>query len=445
MTFINKIKENLRIGIRIIGAIILVISFSISVQAQRVAKSEGGPFLLKGGTLVTVSDGTYQSDLLIQDGKIAAIGEALTDADAKVIDCSGKYVYPGFIDSGTSLGLREVGAVSLTSDHSEIGDFIPHMEALTAVNPNAVAIPVTRVNGVTSAIVKPSGGTFPGTAALINLHGYTPNQMYAGYKAVILNFPSSGKRGWRDSRSEEDIKKEAEKALKNLNETWGKVKLYAKIDSASVANKKSKDGYNPSMNAVLDVVRGKRHVMIEVNKKADIESAIKWITDNKLNAILTGVKEGYRVADKIAAAGISVITGPIMALPSRSSDKYDTAYANAGKMRAAGVTVALRTNKYENVRNLPYEAGFAATYGMGKDEALRAITLSPAEMFGVDDQLGSLSKGKLANLFVSDGDPFETKTDIHHLFIEGWNVPLESRHTLLYEEFLERDPGVEER
>lgn len=444
MNFNNKVQKNMKSGLGIIGAIVLVICISFSTQAQRVAKSEGGSFLLKGGTLVTVSDGTFESDLLIQDGKIAAIGKALADVDAKVIDCTGKFVYPGFIDSGTSLGLREVGSVSLTSDHSEIGDFIPHMEALTAVNPNAVAIPVTRVNGITSAIVKPSGGTFPGTGALINLHGYTPQQMYAGYKAVIMNFPSTGKRGWRDSRSEEDIKKDAEKALKSLNETWSKVRLYAKIDSASVANRKAKDGYNPSMDAMLEVVRGNRHVMIEVNKKADIETAIKWITDNKLNAILTGVKEGYRVADKIAEAGIPVITGPVMSIPSRQSDKYDTAYANAGKMRAAGVKVALRTDKYENVRNLPYEAGFAATYGMGTDEALRAITLSPAEMFGVDDQIGSLSKGKMANLFVSDGDPFETRTDILHLFIEGWNVPLESRHTLLYEEFLDRDPGVKE-
>lgn len=433
----------MRTSIGMFASIVLCLSLTVSINAQRVAKSESGSFLLQGGTLVTVSDGTIQSDLLIQDGKIAAIGEALPGGDATVIDCSGKFIYPGFIDSGTSLGLREVGSVSLTSDHSEIGDFIPHMEALTAVNPNAVAIPVTRVNGITSVIVKPSGGIFPGTASLINLHGYTPAQMYGGYKAVIMNFPSSGKRGWRDSRSEEEIKKDTEKALKTLNETWTKVKLYAKIDSASVASKKSKDGYNPSMDAMLDVVRGSRHLMVEVNKKADIESAIKWITDNKLNAILTGVKEGYRVADKIAEAGIPVITGPVMAIPSRQSDKYDIAYANAGKMRKAGVKVALRTDRYENVRNLPYEAGFAATYGMGTDEALRAITLSPAEMFGLDDQIGSLSQGKLANLFVSDGDPFETKTDIEHLFIGGWKVPLESRHTLLYEEFLERDPGGE--
>lgn len=424
-----------------VSLLVVAICLSTTVHSQRIEKSQSGPFVLKGATLVTVSDGTFASDLRIENGKITAIGQTVNEGDATVIDCSGKFIYPGFIDSGTQLGLREVGSVSLTSDHSEIGDFIPHMEALTAVNPNGVAIPVTRVNGITSAIVAPSGGTFPGTAALINLHGYTPKQMFAGYKAVVMNFPSSGKRGRRDSRSEEDIKKDAEKAIKTLNETWSKVKLYAKIDSASVAAKKSKDGYNPAMDAMLGVARGTRHLMVEVNKKKDIENAIEWISKNNVNAVLTGVKEGFRVADKIADAGIPVIVGPVMAIPSRQSDKYDIAYANAGKLRKAGVKVALRTDSYENVRNLPYEAGFAATYGMGTEEALRAITLSPAEIFGVDNNLGSLSVGKTANVFVSNGDPFETSTDILHLFIEGWKVPLESRHTLLYEEFLDRDSG----
>lgn len=419
-----------------------VISFCFQLSAQQ-AKSTGGTFLLKNGTLVTVSNGTIQSDLLIRDGKIADIGQNMSSSDnVTVIDCTNKFVYPGFIDGGTQLGLREIGSVSLTSDHQEIGDFIPHMEALTAVNPNGVAIPVTRVNGITSAIVKPAGGTFPGTAALINLLGYTPDQMYAGYKAVVMNFPSTGKRGWRDRRSAEDIKKDSEKKLKDLNNTWKQVKLFSKIDSASAAIQRPKEGYKPEMDAMLDVVRGNKHLMIEVNKKADIEAALKWVKENKIKAILTGVSEGYRVADKIVEANIPVITGPMMSIPARLSDKYDAAYSNAGKLLKAGVKVALQTDSYENVRNLPYEAGFAATYGMGKEAALRAITLTPAEIFGVDDMLGSLEEGKTANLFVSDGDPFETKTDIHHLFIYGRMVPLESRHTLLYEEFLERDPGL---
>lgn len=424
--------------------IVAILIGSQMATAQQMAKSESGSFLLKGATLVTVSDGTFAGDLLIADGKIKTIGENVTlPADTKEIDCSGKYIYPGMIDGGTKLGLQEVGNVSLTSDHNEIGDFIPHMEALTAVNPNAVSIPVTRVNGITTALVVPSGGSFPGTAALINLIGYTPDQMHANFKGVVLNFPATGKRGWWDRRSDEDIKKESEKAMKTLDDTWKKVKLYAKIDSAAGSRKKVLEGYNPAMDAMLEVANGSRHLLIEVNKEADIKAALKWIEKNNVNAILTGVSEGYRVAADIAKASLPVIIGPVLSIPGRQSDKYDAAYTNPGLLHKAGVKVVLRTSSYENVRNLPYNAGFAAAYGMGTEAALRSVTLSAAEVFGVADQLGSLEEGKIANLFVSDGDPFETNTNIHHLFIYGRKVPLESRHTLLYEEFLERDPGLE--
>lgn len=426
--------------------IIYIIGFLLIGQilmAQQIHKPAEGTFLLKGGTLHTVTNGDLQADLLIKDGMIADIGQSLSESGATVIDCSGKHVYPGMIDGGTTLGMSEVGSVSLTNDFNEIGDVIPHMKALTAVNPNAVAIPVTRTNGVTSVIVQPSGGLMPGTASLINLIGYTPEQMYAGFSAVRLNFPASGKRGRRDRRSEEDIKKDAEKALKNLNEVWDKALLYARIDSAGTATQKSMNDYNPEMEALLPVVRGDMHMMIEVNSKADISAAIKWVKENGVKAIFTGVSEGWRVADELAESGIPVVTGPVLNIPGRQSDRYDAAYANAGKMQKAGVKVAIRTNDSENVRNLPFNAGFAAAYGMGKEEALKAVTIVPAEIFGVADQLGSLDKGKVANLFVSDGDPFETKSNVEKLFINGWSVPVENRQTFLYDEFLNRTPGLQ--
>ena len=129
--------------------------------------------------------------------------------------------------------------------------------------------------------------------------------------------------------------------------------------------------------------------------------------------------------------------------PTRESDRYDKAYANIGLMHKAGVKVAIRSGDTANARNLPYNAGFAAAYGLGKDEALRAVTIVPAEIFGVDSQIGSLEVGKRATFFVADGDPFETKTDIHHVFIDGYQTPMESRHTRLYDEFLNRNPGRE--
>lgn len=424
---------------------ILSFTLLISIQAfgQQIAKSTYGDVLLKNATVHTITNGTLENtDVLISDGKISQIGNDLQSTEAETIDCTDKHVYPGFVDSGTRLGMSEVGAVSLTNDYNEIGDLIPHMQALTAVNPNSVAIPVTRVNGVTSVIAAPSGGLFPGTAALIDLHGYTPNQMYAGFKGIVMNFPSGAKRGRWDRRSDEDIKKAQEKATKNLNDIWAKVKLYAKIDSAeSAKNMQNSAKYQPEYASLLPVFKGEQLLMVEVNKDKDIEAAIKWIQQNNVNAVLTGVSEGWRVADKIAEAGIPVITGPVLSIPGRAYVRYDANYANASVMQKAGVLVALRTNDAENVRNLPFNAGFAATYGMGIEEALKSVTINPAKIFGVDDQYGSIEEGKLANLFVSTGDPFEMKSQIIHLFIKGWNVPIESRHTLLYNEFLERSPG----
>jgi len=427
-----------------INIILAIILIAASMQAQMVAKSQSGTFLLKNATLHTVTNGTMQGDILIKDGKIADIGEInQAEAGSTTIELTGKHIYPGMIDGGTNLGLSEVGSVSLTQDYRELGDFTPHMQALTAVNPNSVSIPVTRTNGVTTVISKTAGGLFPGTASLINLHGYTPQQMYAGFKGVQMNFPSTGRRGRWDRRKDEDIKKDSEKAIKKLDDIWSKALQYAKIDSAASAGKHKRDDYNPQMDAILPVIKGQVPLMIEVNKDKDIKAAIKWVAKNDVNAIFTGVSEGYRVTKELAESGISVITGPVLSIPGRASAKYDIAYKNPGIMQQAGIKVALRTNEIENVRNLPFNAGFAAAYGMGIEEALKAITIVPAEIFGIADQLGSLEKGKVANLFVSDGDPFETKTQVEHLFIEGYKVPIESRHTLLYDEFLERDPGVD--
>lgn len=409
--------------------------------SQQVEKSVYGTFALTNATIETVTNGITEGTLVIRDGKISGIGrDVRIPGDAQVIDCSGLFIYPGMIDAGTKLGLTEVGSISLTQDYNEVGDFTPHANALTAVNPNSVLIPVTRVNGVTTVLTVPGSGLFPGTASLIHLHGYTPEQMYAGFSAVTMNFPSTGRRGRWDRRSEEEVKKESEKALKKLDELWDRSKSYAELTK----NKTGMMDYNPEMDAMVPAVRGEAPLLIEVNSRDDILSAIKWVGKNGVKAIFTGVSEGWRVADSLAAAGIPVITGPVLATPGRSSDKYDTAYRNAGVMQKAGVMVAIRTNDSENVRNLPFNAGFAAAYGMGRKEALRAVTIVPAQILGVDDRIGSLEVGKVANVIVSDGDPFETKTQFHHLFINGWKVPLESRHTLLYDEFLERSPGLRE-
>lgn len=421
----------------------IILLLSLSLSAQNVSKSRAGNFALTNATIETVTNGQIQGTLLIRGGKIADLGADINiPDDMEVIDCEGMTIYPGMIDGGTTVGLAEVGSVPLTQDANEIGDITPHVKALTAVNPNSVIIPVTRTNGVTAVITAPSGGMFPGTASLIHLHGYTPAQMDAGFEAIRMNFPSARRRGWRDSRSDEDRKKDMEKALKKLNDVWEQAALYARIESAYQKGEAEAPDYNPEMAALAAAVRGDIKLMIEVNQAKDIEAAISWVQEKELDVIFTGVAEGWRVADKIAEANIPVVTGPMLSTPNRSSDRYDRPYANAGMMSQAGVKVAIRTNESENARNLPFNAGFAAAYGMGKEEALKAVTINAAEIFGLSEQLGSLEKGKIASLFVSTGDPFEPASQIKYLFINGYMVPLDSRHIRLYNEFLEREPGL---
>ncbi len=423
---------------------LLLLSMALTGYSQQVSKPSQGTYALTNATIETVTKGTVKGTLVVENGNISAIGPNVAiPPDAKVVDCSGLFIYPGLIDAGTQLGLVEVSSVSLTADANELGDIIPQMQALTAVNPNATAIPVTRVEGVTTTLVVPVGGTVPGTAALINLVGYTPDQMYAGFKGIVMNYPSSGRRGRRDSRTDEQRKKDEDKQLKKINDMWDQLALYHRLDSMAGTQSASSLDYNPEMEAMLPAYRGEIPVLLEVNQASAIESAIKWVKKRKINAIFTGVAEGWRVADQLAEAKIPVITGPMLSMPTRASDRYDTPYANPGKMHKAGVKVAIRSNDTENVRNLPFNAGFAAAYGMGKEAALKAVTIVPAEIMGVADRLGSLEKGKSATLFVTDGDPFETKTQVKHLFIDGWNIPLDSRHIRLYNEFLERSPGLE--
>lgn len=432
-------KKIIQLGTGIISSLLILVTLVAEAQQE---KGRYGTFALTNATVETITKGTIvNGTVILRDGKILDVGANIAIPEgAEVINCNGLKVYPGMIDGGTQVGLNEVGSDKKTQDFNEVGEVVPQVKALTAVNPNSAVIPVTRVSGVTTVIAKPDGGLFPGTAALINLHGYTPDQMYGGFECIVMNFPNTGRRGFFDKRTDDEIKQAAEKSLKRLDEVWEKAVQYHKLDSATQGKGM---GYYPEVQALVPVVRGEQMLMIEVNAAKDIQAVLKWVKERNVKKVaLAGVMEGWRVADEIAKANIPVIAGPVIAIPARDYDRYDQLYANPGQMKKAGVKVAIRTADTENVRNLPYHAGFAAAYGMSKEDALRAITIVPAEIFGVADKLGSIEKGKNATLFVCDGDPMETKTQIKHVFIDGWMIPMQSRQTQFYDEFLKREPGV---
>lgn len=427
---------------RAIAASLLALAWVTCAYGQ----IERGTVALVNARIVTVTKGIIErGTIIIRDDRIHAVGSSLVVPDSVVVvDCSGLTVYPGFIDGGTQIGLVEIGSLPETRDENEIGEITPHMYALTAVNPNSATIPVTRVSGVTTVLTMPTGGLLPGTAAMIDLVGYTPKQMYAGFNAVLLTFPATVQRRGRRQRAESGSDSAAQRARARLDEIFDRAVLMSRLDSTTGGRERSDHSreYVPEIAALTPVVRRELPLLIEVNGSQDIDSAIAWVRRRNIRAIFAGVAEGWRVADHLADADIPCIVGPILSLPNRPSDRYDKPYANAGLLHQAGVRLCIRSNETSNARNLPFHAGFAAAYGLGRDAALRSITIDAAEIFGIDREVGSIEEGKLANLFVADGDPFEPSTSVLHVFIRGYRVPMESRHIDLYHEFLDRKPGL---
>jgi len=423
---------------------IILIFVSTFVNAQITEKPGFGKFAITNATIHTVSDGIIKNGVVLIEGeKISYVGKnAKISSDYQRINASGKHVYPGFMDSGTILGLQEIGAVAVTNDQAELGSFNPHIRAFTAINPSSASIPVTRVNGVTNVISTPVSGRISGKSVLIDLYGYSPDTMAVVQNAAVhINFPSSQRGGSWDDRKPEEIKKQYEENLKELNDFWKKAEFYHSMMSSYEQDPDNKEqpDKDEKMEAMREVITGKIPVIISVDREKDILNAIEWTNEHE-NArfVLAGVDEGWRVAEEIAEAGLPCLVSTLNT-PERDYDNYQRPYQNPGLLHDAGVTVAIATGESENVRNAPYHAGFAAAYGLGKEEALKALTINPAQIFGVEERLGSLEAGKQANLFIANGDPFEPMTTIEQVFIRGYKIPMISRHTQLYEEYLNRN------
>lgn len=398
--------------------------------------SQGGTFLIRGGTVV-VAPGRVQegASVLIRDGRIAAVGRDVGDAaGATVIDASGKYVYPGMIDSGSTLGLYEIGSVAGTLDISEMGRFNPHLRALTAVNPHSELIPVTRVNGVTTAIVQPSGGVISGQAALVRLDGWTPKEMgLRAPAALVIRYPRAGGFGFGGGGGPGggQGQQQVERSVQELRDFLEEARQYHRVRSAGAGR------LDPVLEPLRPIFEGEVPVLFEADTPDQIRGAIEIADAFGLRMILGGAREAWKLADTLAARGIPVILGPLTTLPG-SDSPYDELYAQPGVLHRAGVKIAFASGSAVNSRNLPYEAALAVAYGLPAEAAWRALTVNPAEIWGVADEVGTIEVGKSADLFVATGDPLDVRTQVVEVFIAGRRVPMTDRHTELYRKFSER-------
>jgi imidazolonepropionase-like amidohydrolase len=235
-------------------------------------------------------------------------------------------------------------------------------------------------------------------------------------------------------------KERTEKAIKNLKEVFQKAGRYAAAwDAYAKSQKPPAPDVDLMLEALVPVAKKELAAIISVNTELDIKNAVAFVKELDIKAIFQGVSEGWKVAPLLAENDIPVLVGPVLRSPG-PKDPYDSIYANAGVLNKAGVKIAFLTRSAADGRNLPYQAGTASAFGLPKEEALKAVTIYPAEILGVADKLGSLEAGKLANVIVTDGDPLEMRTQIKHLFIAGEKISLETKHTELYEKFRKRPP-----
>lgn len=423
----------------IIIAVILVIAV-IVLLAQ-----DGTKILINDGTIVPVEGDTLQKgDLLIENGKIAALEEDISaPSGAKVIDASGMFVYPGFIDAYSHLGLMEIAAIASTVDIRELGKENPELCVAWAINPHSTHIKTSRINGTTTALVAPAGGTFSGISAIIKMDGWTFQEMVVKEKATsFINFPISPRptRGARLGPRREAKVDVTAKLVEKIREYLNEARHYLKLKKLAAEDPHlSAPEINPKYEAFAPVFDGTLPVIISLEKAKDIELAIKFVQEEKIKAIFRGCVQGFKVADKIKEAGIPVIIDDMYRGPSEPEDGYDAPFRNIVELAKAGVMICFSSGPNPALgKDLPYHAARAVAFGLPKEEAIRGLTINPAKILGIDDRVGSLKVGKDADLFITSGDPLDIRSEVKHLFINGKDLDLSNWWDSLYENWNRR-------
>jgi imidazolonepropionase-like amidohydrolase len=419
------------------GLIVIFLLSFLSLPA--LAKEQ--PILIKNGTIVPVTRPMIKNgDILIEGGKIVAVGKMIKPpAGAKVINAEGLYIYPGMIDAYSDLGMVEVGMVSATVDTDETTKKVtPFLTVLDAINPDSTPIPVTRVNGVTTALVSP-GSTNPiaGKAAVIDLAGRTVDEMLVkSDAAMIFSFTRRSFRGY-ESEERRGYPSTRMGIAALIRQTLIDTQDY--LTKLEAWEKKGKKGLKPPRNltyeALIPVLKGEMPVMANVREAREIRVALDVADSFNLKLILLNAHECDQMMKEIKERNIPILVGNIFTNPDETKP-YDFYYKLPLRLYKNGIKFAIYYGGAHSVRNLPYSAAVAAAYGLPEEEALKSVTIYPAEILGVEDKVGSIEKGKLANLVIFTGDPLQVKSRVKHLIIKGKLIPLKNHDTELRDGYL---------
>ncbi|HXV14983.1 MAG TPA: amidohydrolase family protein [Candidatus Krumholzibacteria bacterium] len=430
----------------------VIVSLAVLIMWAATARAE--TLVIEGGTVHTMTGAPFVGRVVIANGVIVGVGpDATVPPDAKRINAAGLHVYPGLCDAMCTLGLIEVDAVSATNDQAEMGMYNPHLDAATAIHPASEVIPVTRANGVTHALVSPRAareGVITGQATLVNLDGWTVEEMAIDASAaLVINWPGIVTRRFDSTTFSfketpyEDAKEEAKKRQNELREWVEAARHYRQAKGAE----HSRAGADQKLAALAACLEGKKPVVIQADSKRDIEAAIAFADEAGLTMILAGGAEAWKVKETLAEKKIPVILARTQSLPREEDDPYDRPYSNPAMLREAGVRIAFASGAgggggggsgAHSSRTIPYEAAMATGYGLSEEDAMKALTVWPAEIFGVADRLGSLEAGKAANVIVTDGSPLEITSNVRHLIIAGREISTDNKHEASYEKYSSR-------
>jgi imidazolonepropionase-like amidohydrolase len=423
---------------------------SASAQSQTYALTHAKIFTLAGAP---VDDGT----LVIRDGKIAAVGANVeVPAGAQIIDAKGLQIYPGLFDSVTQMGLREIGAVSATVDTAETGPYNPDVVAATAVLPSSEHIPVTRAAGITEALTVPASGGFDsfggegaigGQASAIHLAGWTINEMLIKKSvAMVVNWPQFETRTFDfttfslKEKPFTEAKTEYEKKVNELTDWLDRARHYAQAVEKSSPAKYDRD---LKLEALVPVVRGQLPMLVFADNSREIRNAVEYADKQKLKIIIAGGAQAYKVKDLLRSKSVPVILRPVLTLPGEEDDPYDRLLTQPAELASAGVKFAFGSFDNSFSRRLGQNAANAVAYGLPYDEALKAVTIYPAQIFGLAGEIGTLETGKIANVIVTTGDPLELTTDVRYLFIRGQLTSTDNKHKSLYEKYNNRPKSTD--
>lgn len=434
-----------RLAVLCIACLLLVGGPSWSCGQDEVPGApQAGPIMITGATLHPISGPSIpDGSLLFENGKIVALGTAVVAPEGtQIIEAPGRHIYPGLIESHSQMGLTELAAVRATNDFRETGTLNPNVKALVSVYPDNMNIPVTRANGVLFAVTAPTGGLIAGKSAVLQLDGWTYEDMAVKSEATLqVNWPSQEISPRRRARmSPGDIEKaleEQRQQLTRIREFFDAARRYRDARQAEGSQQK----YDARLEAMLDVVAGKLPLMVRADGAAEIQSAVAFGVEQGLKVIILGGYDAEQCAPLLKEHQVPVIISAVHRMPQRRDDGYDSAYSLPERLRKAGVQFCIScTDRSEtwNTRNLPYHAGTAVGFGLPETEALKAITLYPAQILGVDDRIGSLEVGKDASFIVTDGTPLETTTEVLAAYLQGRKVDLNNRHKRLYRKYQQK-------